>query len=243
MAVTLSIDNELAEINILEPQLAEAQEVEKAYLSAIEPRRQRKDDLETQMLAHRGTLSDLESTRKQLQQEFDFLREKLLNMFLVDEFSVSSTVSRRPIAQSEIPKIMTFLAADSRKQTELKEEKKVLESQLSTLKQKLNSINNTIRSLGAPSAPPIVPSKTTDFRVNGFVPMDSFGIKRKREEQFAQSTLNRRPQLLNIDDQPDLLQQSSTFDNLSALVSILSDDDEDTTVFHSTNSPELIVLD
>ena len=73
--------------------------------------------------------------------------------------------------------------------------------------------------------------------------MDSFGIKRKREEQFAQSTLNRRPQLLNIDDQPDLLQQSSTFDNLSALVSILSDDDEDTTVFHSANSPELIVLD
>jgi prefoldin subunit 5 len=179
MVLSLAIDNELAEINVLEPQLAEAQDAEKAYLSGIEPRQKRRDKLEDQLLTLRSSIVDFENRHKQLQEKSDELRTKLLNMFL-DDFSSSS--SRRPIAQSEIPKIITFMVADSRKLVELKEEKRSLETQLSALKQKLGSLNNTIRSFG-PSNAPIV-SATQDFRMHGFVPIDAFGVKRKREEDF-----------------------------------------------------------
>ena len=239
MVLSLAIDNEVAEINVLEPQLAEAQEAEKAYLSGIEPRKRRKDDLEDRLFSTRSSLVDFENLHKQLQEQFDDLRTKLLNLYL-DDFSTSSS-TRRPIAQSEIPKIITFLVADSRKLTELKEEKSALESQLSALKQKLNSVTNTIRSFG-PSNVPIVSSKQ-DFRLHGFVPIDTFSVKRKREEDFAKEI--KRPQLPNVVTNGPV-NQSNSLGTLHLLVSLLSDNEEDlveNTPPLNPPSPELIVLD
>ena len=244
MVLSMTIDNEIAEINVLEPQLAEAHEAERAYLSGIEPRKKRKAELEDTLLSTKSLLVDFESRHKQLQEQFDELRTRLLNLFM-DDFSTSSS-SRRPIAQSEIPKIITFMVADARKLMELRDEKNGLESQLAALKQKLNTISNTIRSFG-PSNVPTVPSKQ-DFRLHGFVPIDTFGVKRKREEDFSKEI--KRPQLPNIvtDGGTTAANTSSSLGTLHMLVSLLSDNEEEDILDLSDAPnnplfPELIVLD
>jgi hypothetical protein len=235
MVLSLALDNEVAEINVLEPQLAECQAEEKAYMGGIGPRKKRKDELEHRLLSLRGSLLEHENRHKVLQEEFDVLRNKLFSMFL-DDFSSSST-SRRPIAQSEIPKIITFMVADARRLLEIKAEKKSLESQLSELKQKLTSVTNSIRSLGSSGPGPV---SKQDFRLHGFVPIDVFGVKRKREEDVPL----RKPQLPNS----SVTEISSSFDSLTCLnllVSLLSDnEDEDIMGISAPRiETELIILE
>jgi hypothetical protein len=78
--------------------------------------------------------------------------------------------------------------------------------------------------------------------LHGFVPIDAFGVKRKREEEFDKEI--KRPQLPNVMVEIGSKQSSQSLNSLHLLVSLFSENEEenDEQILPPT-SPELIILD
>jgi len=215
-SITLSIDNEIAEINVLEPQLAECKEDEKAYKNATTAKRKQNRTLEEDLLKARLVLAETEKRHKELYDKLESMRARLnkLAHLGIDD----SSSSRRPIALSELPKVVSFMISDSKVNRDTEKEKALLESQLEASKHKLSTISKKIRELGGGNASIVAtkPSKGLDFRKQGFVPIDGISAKRKREEEFLQEIENRKPTLANNATRSN--SQSNPLQSLSLLV-------------------------
>lgn len=216
--VTLSIDTELAEINVLEPQLAECEAEEIAYRKGLKARVDRKRELEVELEKARFMLADLERQRKQLHEESESMRGKLC---AEKDKTFSSSSIRRSIQSSEIPKVMNFIVSDSRKLREIEAEVVGLKSQLAKYRQaasdlgkKQDLVKTSIKQLPSVSL----------SRIDGFIPIDAIGHKRKLEEERLQELESRKPSLFE-----NYVSQKNTkksFESLSLLVSLLSDGED-----------------
>ena len=228
-SVTLSIDNEIAEINVLEPQLAECKEEERAYTEGISAREQRKLVLERELESVRFSVFEAEKRHKNLNEEVESMREKLYRVSA--GFDGVPDQARRPIQSSEIPKIMNFLLADAKKIKEIEKEKSGLNSQILLFKNKLSIITKKIKDLGIFQNQNNIHSKNINYRLEGFVPIDSFGKKRRLEKLLLHSeeqlpTHNTLENLKPSNQQP----LGNTIEVLSLLVSCLSDDEDNSLV-------------
>jgi DNA repair exonuclease SbcCD ATPase subunit len=247
-AVTLSIDNEIAEINVLEPQLAECHEEERAFTNAVDAKKNQNRDLEKELAKKRFQLADAEKRNKELNDELESMRTKLNKLALLGDEASSS--SRRPIVPSELPKSVSFMVSDSRKLSEMEKDKSYLESQIATMKQKLSNITKKIKEIAATSGGDIAASsRTIDFRKQGFVPIDGINSKRKREEEIFRELDARKPTLGGAVTDTKPLANQNNLDSLALLVSLLSDNEEvpeatDDVLFDMpTQQPDIIVLD
>ena len=235
--VTLGIDTEVAEINVLEPQLAECRAEELAYSEGIAAREARKNALDRELEQNRSQLADAEKQRKLVNDEIEAIRSKLCR--LSSEPSDSShSIARRAIQSSEIPKVVAFMVADSKKLRDLEKESADMNAQLQVFKQRAGSVNKRLKELPGRDAAhrgSIKPSiKSGSIRLEGFVPIDAIGVKRKRDMDQIMERENKKPSLFPESSQAGV---QSHLDSLSALVSILSDTDDCPGPDRSIDSP------
>lgn len=228
-AVTMDIETELTEINILEPQLAEGRAEQAAYTNGVSARERRKRSLEAQLEPVRFRQFEMEKKRKQLNEEHESLREKLSKLHL-DLHSESST-TRRPIQAKDVSKLIVFMQADVRRLKEIESESEILSVTLADGRHKLGEINSRIRDLaeGSSSATDFVKNSTKNIggRVDGFVPIDSMGHKRRREEDRLRETENRKPNIFSGQTStPNQMESCKDIDHLAVIVSFLSDNDD-----------------
>ena len=241
--VLLGIDNEIAEINVLEPQLAECRVEEQAYRDGVLPKEIKKNELEAELVRVRMSLSDLEAKNKALNEELAAMRGKICR-YSTEVAADSSTRNRRVIQSSEIPKIMSFLSADGRRLREMEKEREQLEAQMILHKQRIAGFNRKIKALVTSSGvdPSLVraSAKKVNFRVEGFVPIDSLGHKRRREDEMERERENQKPTLF---EKAKNVPESQTLDKLAFLVSLLSEDEEESVAPAPSDFGHIIVLD
>jgi hypothetical protein len=225
-SVKLGIENEQAEMNVLEPLLAQTKEEERAYTEGIRARVDRKDALEIELEIVRFALHDAEKRSKELNLELESMRSKVFKATTISACDI--TVSRRTMHPSEVPKLVSFLVADGRKLREVEAEKCELEQSVAGMKSKLILLNKRLKETMA-SHPPTtssIPSFPSRQKIGpGFIPSDLFGAKRKREEQISKELEQRKPNL-GDDIRSTPSSHSESLGTLSILVSYLSDDDE-----------------
>lgn len=227
----LNIDNEIAEINVLEPQLAESRAEERAYSEGIGSRERRKSLTEAELELARHQLATHERRRKELNDQVEAMRDKINRM--VDISTVPSR--RRHVQSSDVPKLVSFLSADTRKLREIDTEKNQLNQELGAYKQELAEVHRKIREASSSSSSASADKsfmrtslKNVNLRTQGFVPIDVFGHKRRRDEEHLKEVENRKPTLF-VNGEPPLKkseEDGSSLAYLSNLVGILSDDDE-----------------
>ena len=226
--VSLSIETELAEINVLEPQLAECHAEDVAYRKGIEARKIRKDKLESELQAARFNLADAEKRRKELHAESESMRGKMSRTMPIEFENSSSSSSRRPIQSNEIPKVMSFLVSDARKLKEMEAESVKLKAQLAGYKQTVSELGKKMRQLMGENELVKTSMKqlaSSNARLDGFVPIDAVGRKRKLEQERMQELENRKPQLSFHKNNESC---AEPLEALSLLVSLLSESEEDT---------------
>lgn len=199
--ISMNIENEVAEINVLEPQLAEYQAECLVYSQGIGPREQRKSSLEEELVLMRSNVTEIQARNKLLNDESVKMRENLCRY----DTAANSVVSRRTIQKAEIPKIVSFGVADARRLVEITAERESLQVQMAQHKERLGQLHQSslVRST----------TKNVDLSIEGFVPIDS---KRRRNENISPTQNTIQP--TNNDD---------PLSKLTFLVSLLSDDDDE----------------
>ena len=243
-SISLSIENELAEINVLEPQLAESKNEEAAYVDGLKSREQRKLDLEQELEVAQFELFNLEKKQKEMNEEVVAMRDKLVRVSDI----TSEPTSRRSVQSTDIPKLISFFSADGRRLKETEKEKAQLNIQLLEAKQRLLETSKKIREttssglLANIDKGSLVRSsiKNVNIWTNGFVPIDSIGHKRRREEEREKEIENRKPVLSSADTARDPSHRSTTADLqlLVSVVSLLSDgEDDDAKLGENTHEP------
>ncbi len=248
-ATKLGIENEQAEINVLEPELAQLRIEERAYMEGIKAGEERKLVFELELEKKRFELHAVEERRKLLVQELEDMRSRVLRVGIIDDGSMMASGNhRRAIHASEVPKLVSFLIADHKKYAEIESERVDLEEVSTHLKSKLNELHKKLKSMGSHSLHSL-PSSLSSMKKfeGGFVPSDVLGTKRRLDEQISKQLEKRKPSL-NDDfgyssyDKQDI--KTSSLETLSALVSLLSDDDSyelatafDTTQMMDVSSP------
>lgn len=230
--IKLSIDTELAEINILEPQLAECEAENDAYKKGKMARTERKNKLEIQLEEARFKFADAEKKHKELHQESESMRAKMSRGIL--EFSESSV--RRPIQSSEIPKVMSFLVSDAKKLREIEVECSSLKGQLAEYRKRKSKQSD-----------PLVKTSINKHknRMDGFVPIDAIGHRRKLDEDRAKDLENRKPTLnmsFSLSSQTLINDIQNNLSSLSDLVSLLSDSEDPTTDLNPSTVPSSSLL-
>ena len=211
-AVSLSIDNELCEINALEPQLAEAQEEEAAYKKGITTRKNRKKKLEEEFEVAHMRFMALEERKNGLNDGLETIRGKINKA--LPEIPTDSATSLRPMQTGEISKLVSFALADFKKLAEIGKESISLGQSLTAFKSQSLELSKSLRAI-EPSAI----TKAGHPRVEGFVPIDSFGHKRRREEGRLKELDNRRPEIFETTSRDYM----DTLSNLSLVITALSD--------------------
>ena len=193
-SVSMSIENEIAEINVLEPQLAEFQAERKVYEEGIGPRERHKCELEASLLEKRTLLAKVQARMKALNEEFAGMRDNLCRFEADDR--------RRPVHISEVPKIVSFWLADSKKFRDINAQKTLLQTELTKLK-------DTLVNLRKHLVEPMVRLTTKNLSYQGFVPID-YSSKRVRQEKEIEN-----------------INPIDSLNKLSALVSLFSDEEEE----------------
>ena len=111
-------------------------------------------------------------------------------------------------------------------------------------KQRIAGFNRKIKALVTSSGvdPSLVraSAKKVNFRVEGFVPIDSLGHKRRREDEMERERENQKPTLF---EKAKNVPESQTLDNLAFLVSLLSEDEEESVAPAPSDFGHIIVLD
>ena len=220
-SLSLNIDNEVSEINILEPQLAQAQEEETAYQKGIQAREARKNKLENEFETAHTSLLVVEERRQALAEHVEGIRGKI-SRSIPDIFG-ESTSSRRTVQTNDIPKLISFIYADYKKLSDLRKESQSLSGGLTSFKSKSLELKQTLRSIGPNiiSADSKQLSRAGGSMREGFIPIDSIGNKRRREEDRLKEIDRRRPSLFERNSN-----EESSLRNLSLVVSILSDGED-----------------
>jgi predicted nucleic acid-binding Zn-ribbon protein len=228
-SVSLDIETELAEINVLEPQLAEARAEAAAYAQGVRSRELRKQALEAEYETVRFRQFDVEAKRKHLNEQLEAVRERLSKLHV--DFNADSTSSRRPLQAKDVGKLVLFMQADIKKLKEMSSEAESLTGSLAHGRQKLTGINSRIREIADSSSglSDLVKHSTKQLgtRIDGFVPIDSLGHKRRRDEERLREIENRKPNIVDqISPQRKDAHDSRDLGSLGTLVGLLSDNDD-----------------
>jgi hypothetical protein len=237
--VLLNIENELAEINVLEPELAEAKSEDSAYKTGLNSKKRQVATLEDELLIAQSELSEIESNQMRMNSELLSMRDRLMKF--------DGTIERpnRRSQMSEVPKMITFLASDARKLKELERKRLQLNSNLAESKNKLHDTVKKIREValrtpGSSDRSALVKPtiKNVNIWKDGFVPIDAISHKRKRENERIAEIENRKPALYPGITYPGETngKEMEGFNSLADIVGLLSETEEpaDTGVSGST---------
>jgi hypothetical protein len=222
-ALEISLETELGEINVLEPLLAEAEAEELAYNNGIRDRKRRKAQLEEAFeMAHRRMVT-IEERRKSLSDTAELIRAKVSKSG--HDFHIDLSSARRRVQQSEVPKLISFIHSDFRKLMELERESEELSATLLAYKTESVALYKALRQIGASHHDRHAKVKSSDLRLEGFVPLDSMSNKRRREAERLKELEWRKPKLVDA-DKHIISQEASHLVNLSELVSYLSEGED-----------------
>ena len=224
-SLNLNIETEIGEINILEPQLAECQAEERAFSEGAKFRLKSKQSLEEDFEQVFRQLTQIESRRKQLSDEAEVMKEKLNRSSM--GFTGDELKPRRPIHSSDVPKISSFLFSDSRKLKEIQKEIQDLNARVLVHKNRIIDLNKSVKAIVANGRGDAIKNafKSSDNRTNGFVPIDSVGFKRRREEERSKEIENRKPSLFG-ESGVARTESETGLRTLGELVAALSDSED-----------------
>lgn len=224
-SINLNIETEIGEINILEPQLAECRAEERAFSEGAKFRLKSKQSLEDDFERVFRQLTHIETRRKQFTDEAEIMKDKLNRSSM--EFTGDDIKSRRPTHSSDVPKISSFLIADSRKLKEIQKEIQDLNSRVVVHKNRIIDLNKSVKAFVANGRGDAIKNalKSSDNRTNGFVPIDSIGFKRRREEERSKEIENRKPTLF-CENGVTRHENETGLRTLSELVAALSESED-----------------
>lgn len=223
-SIDLNIEAEVAEINVLEPQLAGCITEENIYSEGAGSKMRRKEALESQFETEFHRLTAIEERRRILNDEVDVMRSNLNRA--APDHKDETVHSVRRIQSNDLPKLVAFLQADARKLRDIRSDIESINVKIALSKQRLLEQNRCVRSLIGSSHEAVkLTHRSLEDHCNGFIPIDSMGHKRRREEQRIRELENQKPTLFPGVTEADMLPVVSELHQLSGLVAALSDDE------------------
>lgn len=207
----LELETEIAELNLMEPLLAQAKSDDAAYRDAIAIKTEKKVAMEYEYNRSVESLTAKEAHRKDLQAELEVIWSRLSKVMaeIPESAFIGSTWSTK-LSVTDVKKMVSLLVADSQKLNETENEINNLNNKILIIQNSKNSENKS--------------EKSTSL---GFVPIDIIGLKRRRDEERFKELEKRRPEILVPPIDTTVKPPLFNLSGLADLVALLSEDEED----------------
>jgi hypothetical protein len=225
------VDDESSLINVLEPQIASFKEKERVYDSALNTKRAETKLREDQHIRSQEQLREYRSDYDRKRVEYESMRAHLNTAlsgmpYMLDpmERSSSSSTMKRVssrMGRVEVNKLINFVHSNNLKMDENRREIQINIANIENNKDKLNELKLKFNHNNPNS---IITVTQSHNRFDGFIPIDSLGLKRRRDEENLKNFENKKPSIFPNSNSSNF-QQNSKF--LELIANCLSDDDEE----------------